>query len=240
MNAVRSALFYVWMFGLIFIMALVCLPVLLMPRTVMTAAQRLWASLVLGGLRVIAGVRVEVRGRQHRPSGAALVAAKHQSMLDGIAPLVFLHDPSFVLKKELVASPVYGAYARKAELISLDREGGAAALKRLVADVQDRLAKGRPTIIFPEGTRMTPGAPPDYKPGVAGLYREIGGPVVPMATNSGLRWPARGWIMRPGAAVYEFLPPIAPGLKRGAFMTELQARVEGASEALRSEGERLV
>jgi 1-acyl-sn-glycerol-3-phosphate acyltransferase len=205
---------------------------------VLTWAQRLWASLVLGGLRWFAGVRIEVRGLEHRPAGAALIASKHQSMLDGIAPLVFLRDPSFVLKKELLANPVYGGYGRKAELISLDREGGAAALKGLVADVRDRLAKGRPTIIFPEGTRQPPGAAPDYKPGVAGLYRELGGAVVPLATNSGLRWPAKGWVMRPGAAIYEFLPPIAPGLKRGAFMAELQARTEAASEALRAEGER--
>lgn len=240
MNAARSALFYAWLFGTIILMALLCLPVLLMRRGVLTAGQRLWAKLVLGGLRLICGVRVEVRGAEHRPTGGALIAAKHQSMLDGIAPLVFLHDPTFVLKKELLANPVYGAYGRKAELISLDREGGAAALKALVADVRDRLARGRPTIIFPEGTRQAPGAPPDYKPGVAGLYREIDGAVIPMATNSGLRWPADGWVMQPGAAIYEFLSPISPGLKRGAFMAELQARVEAASEALRLEGERHV
>lgn len=238
MNAARSVLFYVWLFAVIAVFALVCLPVLLMPRGVLTGAQRLWAACVLGGLRIICGVRVEVRGLEHRPSGAALIAAKHQSMLDGIAPLRFLHDPSFVLKKELLANPVYGAYGRKAELISLDREGGSVALKQLVADVRDRVADGRPTVIFPEGTRQEPGAPPDYKPGVAGLYRELGTPVTPVATNSGLRWPARSWVMRPGAAIYEFLPPIAPGLKRGAFMTELQTRVEAASDALRLEGQR--
>ena len=232
MNGVRSSLFWVWLFGLIIVMGVLCLPMLVLPRGVLTAGQRLWASLVLGGLRLLCGVRVEVRGLQHKPAGPALIAAKHQSMLDGIAPLLFLRDPSFVLKKELLANPLYGAYGRKAELISLDREGGAAALKGLVADVRDRLGKNRPVIIFPEGTRQSPGAPPDYKPGVAGLYRELGAPVVPMATNSGLRWPKGGWTMRPGAAIYEFLPPIAPGLKRGAFMAELQARVEAASAAL--------
>ena len=221
MNGIRSFLFWVWLFSLIAVMGVLCLPMLLMPRRVLTAGQRLWAALVLGGLRVLCGVRIEVRGGEHRPAGAALIAAKHQSMLDGIAPLLFLRDPSFVLKKELLANPLYGAYGRKAELISLDREGGAGALKGLVADVRDRLAKGRPTIIFPEGTRRRPGAPPDYKPGVAGLYRELSGPVVPMATNSGLRWPAGGWTMRPGPAIYQFLPPIAPGLKRGLFMAEL-------------------
>lgn len=238
MNGARSFLFWVWLFTLILLMGVLCLPVLGMRRGVLTAGQRLWASLVLGGLRVICGVRVEVRGLEHKPAGAALIAAKHQSMLDGIAPLVFLRDPTFVLKKELLANPLYGVYGRKAELIGLDREGGAGALKGLVADVRDRLTKGRPTIIFPEGTRRAPGAAPDYKPGVAGLYRELGGAVVPMATNSGLRWPAKGWVMRPGAAIYEFLAPIGPGLKRGALMAELQARVETASEALRAEGAR--
>ena len=237
MNAARSALFYVWLFLVIAAMALVCAPLLLLPRLALTAGQRVWATLVLGGLRVICGIRVEARGLEHRPAGAALIAAKHQSMLDGIAPFAFLPDPAFVLKKELLANPVYGAYGRKAELVSLDREGGAAALKSLIAEVRDRLGKGRPVIIFPEGTRRVPGAPPDYKPGVAGLYRELDGAVVPMATNSGLRWPAKGWVMQPGAAIYEFLPPIGPGLKRGAFMAELQRRVETASEALRTEGE---
>ena len=238
MNGVRSGLFYAWLFLLIAVFALLFAPALLLPRPVLTWGQRLWASMVLGGLRWIAGVRVEVRGQAHRPAGGVLIAAKHQSMLDGIAPLVFLRDPSFVLKKELLANPVYGAYGRKAELVSLDREGGAAALKGLVADVRHQVGKGRPTIIFPEGTRQSPGAAPDYKPGVAGLYRELGGAVVPMATNSGLRWPAKGWTMRPGTAIYEFLPPVAPGLKRGAFMTELQSRIETASDALQAEGER--
>lgn len=230
MTAARSALFAAWFSLVTAVMALACLPLLVLPRPAMTAGQKVWARLVVGGLRAICGVRVEVRGP--RPSGAALIAAKHQSMLDGIAPLVFLHDPTFVLKRELMRSPIYGAYGRKAELISLDREGGAAALKRLVADVRDRLNKGRPTLIFPEGTRSLPGSAADYKPGVAALYREIGGAVIPLATTSGLRWPARGWIMRPGVAIYAFGEPIGPGLKRAAFMAELQARIETATAAL--------
>ncbi|MDP8916252.1 MAG: 1-acyl-sn-glycerol-3-phosphate acyltransferase [Pseudomonadota bacterium] len=236
MIRLRSLLFRVWMISVIVLMAVICLPLLALPRPALSAAQKLLARLLLGGLRVICGVRIEVRGLEHRPAGAALIAAKHQSMLDGIAPLIFLHDPTFVLKRELMKPPV-AAYGRKAELISLDREGGAAALKALVADVGDRLAKGRPTIIFPEGTRRPPGAPPDYKPGVAALYREMDQPVIPMATTSGLCWP-KGWIIRPGVAIYQFLEPIGPGLKRGAFMTELQARIETATDALLTEARR--
>lgn len=233
MTKLRSLLFQAWLYAVAALMALVCLPLLVLPRKALTVAQRVFARLILGGLRVLCGVRVEVRGLEHRPAGGALIAAKHQSMLDGIAPLVFLHDPTFVLKRELMRSPV-AAYGRKAELISLDREGGAAALKALVADVRDRVGKGRPTIIFPEGTRQAPGAAPDYKPGVAALYRELDGPVTPMATTSGLCWP-KGRIVRPGVVVYQFLEPIGPGLKRGAFMTELQARIEGETNALMAE-----
>lgn len=234
MIKLRSALFRVWLYAVIAVMAVVCLPMLLLPRPVMTAAQKVLAWLLMGGLRVICGVRLEVRGLEHRPGGGALIAAKHQSMIDGIAPLLFLHDPSFVLKQELMRFPLLKAYGRKAELIGIDREGGAGALKALVADVRDRLAKGRPTIIFPEGTRQAPGAAPDYKPGVAALYRELEAPVVPMATTSGLCWP-KGGIVAPGVAVYEFLEPIGPGLKRGAFMTELQTRIETATNALLAE-----
>lgn len=151
MSQVRSAVFYIWLFAVIAVMAVVCAPCLLLPRRALTTGQRVWAALVLGGLRVICGVRVEARGLEHRPPGPGLIAAKHQSMLDGIAPFAFLRDPSFVLKKELLANPVYGAYGRKAELVSLDREGGAAALKALITEVRDRLGKGRSVIIFPEG-----------------------------------------------------------------------------------------
>jgi 1-acyl-sn-glycerol-3-phosphate acyltransferase len=53
-----------------------------------------------------------------------------------------------------------------------------------------------------------------------------------MATNSGLLWPAHGLVFRPGVVVYEFLPPIKPGLQRAAFMRALEKRLETASNAL--------
>jgi 1-acyl-sn-glycerol-3-phosphate acyltransferase len=94
----------------------------------------------------------------------------------------------------------------------------------------------RQLVIFPEGTRKAPGAPPDYKPGVAGLYRELEVPVHPVATNAGVHWPAHGFLRRPGVIVYEFLEPIPPGLKRAEFMRLLQERIETASDRLLAEG----
>ena len=196
------------------------------------AVIRLWARFMLLGLRLICGVRVEVRGLEHRPAGAALIAAKHQGMLDVIAPFTFLDDPCFVMKKELMPLPFFGWFAWKTRMIPVDRGAHARALKDMVRAARDRLADGRQIVIFPEGTRTAPGQPGDYKPGVAALYRDLAAPCWPVATNSGVHWPARGVLRRPGVVVFEFLPPIPAGLKRAEFMTRLEDRIETASTSL--------
>jgi 1-acyl-sn-glycerol-3-phosphate acyltransferase len=207
-------------------------PALLAPHKTTMVFIRAWARAQLWGLRVICNVRVEFRGLEHRPNGAALIAGKHQGMLDVIVPFVLFDDPAVVMKKELMALPFFGWFAAKAKMISVDREAHATALKQLVRDVRTRMEAGRQIVIFPEGTRTAPGAEPDYKPGVAALYRDIEAPCTPMATNSGLCWPAHGFIRRPGVVVYELLEPVPAGLKRGPFMAELQRRIEDASNAL--------
>jgi 1-acyl-sn-glycerol-3-phosphate acyltransferase len=230
----RALLFVGWMYGLLLVMGLIWLPALLAPRGATLFGVRLWCRLVLGGLRLLCGIRIEVRGLHHLAAGAALIAAKHQSMLDTVAPFRFLPDPCFVLKQELLRLPVYGWYARKADMVPVDRDAHAAALRKLVSDARAQLARGRQLIIFPEGTRQAPGAGPDYKPGVAALYRDLAAPCVPLATNSGRCWPAHGLGFRPGVVVFEFLEPIPPGLKRAVFMQQLEQRIETASTALMS------
>ncbi|MBE7218375.1 MAG: 1-acyl-sn-glycerol-3-phosphate acyltransferase [Caulobacteraceae bacterium] len=211
-------------------MAILGLPLLLAPRSWSMPVIKLWARITLGALRLLCGVRVEVRGEP--PEGPALIAAKHQSMLDTVAPLLVLRDPAYVLKRELLRLPFYGWYAAKMDMLPVDREGGSAALRAMVTGARARLADGRQLLIFPEGTRQPPGAAPDYKPGVAGLYRELGAPCVPLATNSGLHWPAHGWRRTPGVVVFEFLPAIPAGLKRASFMAVLEDTLEDASNRL--------
>jgi 1-acyl-sn-glycerol-3-phosphate acyltransferase len=87
-------------------------------------------------------------------------------------------------------------------------------------------------VIYPEGTRKAPGSPPDYKPGIAALYRELNVPVYPVATNAGVHWPAHGFIRKPGLIVFEYLEPIPPGLKRAEFMRILEERIEAKSTEL--------
>jgi len=89
----------------------------------------------------------------------------------------------------------------------------------------------------PEGTRKKPGAPPDYKSGVAGLYGQLDVACYPVALNSGLFWTgSMGFVKKKGTIVIEFLPPIPSGLPRRAFMARLQAEVEDATAKLVEEG----
>lgn len=229
---VRSVLFAIAFYLWTLMVAVVCLPTLAMPRGAAQWALKFWARGDAVLLRVICGVRVEVRGRQHRPTGPALVAAKHQCMFDVFAQFVVLPDSCFVMRKELMLIPFFGWYAWKQRMVVVDREGGSTALRQMVRDGQDRLAEERQLLIFPEGHRGEPGVAGDYQPGVAGLYRDLGLPAHLVATNSGVHWPAHGIIRRPGTIVFEYLEPLPAGMKRADFMRQMQDRIETASTAL--------
>jgi len=228
----RSLLFTLWLYLSMPLFAVGLSPALLMPVPVALKVVRAWAKFVLFGLRHIAGVRVEVRGLEYRPRGAALVASKHQGMLDIVALLAILPEPCFVLKKELMPLPFFGWFAWKTKMIAVDRAGHATALRDMTRQAKARLAEGRQIIIFPEGTRTAPGEPGQYKPGVAAIYRDLEASCALVATNSGEHWPAHGFKRIPGKVVFEFLPPAPAGLKRGAFMTLVESRIEPASQAL--------
>ncbi|HKP78049.1 MAG TPA: lysophospholipid acyltransferase family protein [Phenylobacterium sp.] len=232
MLTVRSllfvGLFYLW--SLAYVTAI--LPLLLAPPLVMVRSWRVWSAGIRLLLRVVCDIRVELRGQQYLPAGAALVAPKHHCMLDVFAQFAWLPHSCFVTKKELMWIPFLGWYAKKARMIVVDRAGHSTALRQLVRDAKERFADNRQLVIFPEGTRGPPGVPGDYKPGIAALYRELDVPVVPVATNAGVHWPAHGFLRRPGTIVFEYLEPIPPGLKRAEFMRVLQERIETRSMEL--------
>jgi 1-acyl-sn-glycerol-3-phosphate acyltransferase len=228
----RSLIFLVVFYLNTAVFLIVGSPLLFGPRSWAMAALAAHGRASIWWLRVIVGTRLEVRGRENLPEGPALIASKHQSAWDtfGIVPLT--RDPAMVMKHELLKIPLYGWFCRKFEMIFVRREVGPTALRRMVRDAKDRVAQGRDIVIFPEGTRRAVGAPPDYKPGIVLLYEALGVPCVPVALNSGLFWPRRSIMRRPGTLVVEFLPPIPPGLPRREFTPLLQERIETASARL--------
>ena len=237
MTLVRSLAFNLAFYLWTLFAATVTLPILLAPYGLAQATLNGWAKVVTWLLRVVGGVRVEVRGREHVPTGAALVAPKHQCMFDIFGSIAVLPAGCYVLRKELMRIPIFSWWAWKCHMIVIDREGGSKALRHMLRETHERLAEApRQVVIFPEGTRGKPGRAGEYQPGVAALYRDIELPCVPVALNSGVHWQKGGLALKPGTIVFEFLEPLPAGMKRAEFMRELEARLEAASNALLAEG----
>jgi 1-acyl-sn-glycerol-3-phosphate acyltransferase len=228
----RSLIYVIWLYGLVVIVGLVGLPFMLASRHWALRVTKIWAAGALWGLKIICGLKIEYRGLEHQPKGGALMAGKHLSMLDTIVPFGMVDRVCFVLKKELAGLPIFGWYILRTRMIPIAREDAAKALKAMVTDSRDRIEDGRQILIFPEGTRAELGVEGDYKPGIAALYRDLNLPCHLIATNSGQFWPAHGILRKPGTVVFEFLPPIEAGLKRGEFMSQLKDRLETVSKAL--------
>lgn len=232
MLAFRSLLFNTVFFGGGLVFALALLPFLVLPRAAMQWGLKLWSATMMWCLKVIVGLEWDVRGLENLPERPCILACKHQSAWETGVFYQVARDPSYILKKELLSIPFFGWYIARGGAIAIDRKAGASALKLMISGTQDRLARGQNVVIFPEGTRAAPGKPGTYHPGVAALYKGVDAPLVPVALNSGLFWQRRSFLKRPGRITIEFLPAIQPGLDRRAFMGELQARIETATNAL--------
>ena len=232
MNLLRAVAFqfafWVWSAAI----NLAWLPSLLMSPLATVRGQTIWARGVMVLLRLLVGIRYELRGRDNIPAGPMLIAAKHQSAWDTMIFHIIAHDPAIVMKAELLKIPVYGWYCRHSRMIPIDRDTGSQAIRAMVDSAKAAAAKARPIIIFPQGTRVAPGVEAPYLPGVAALYRQLGIPVVPVALNSGVFWPRHSIRRKPGTIVLEYLPIIEPGLNRRDFMARLETTIEPASARL--------
>lgn len=232
----RSLLFNIAFYVNIIAWMIIISPTLLGPRPFFFKAVGAWVKSSLWLMRVIAGIRVEIRNPEKIPQGPAIVAAKHQSFLETFVLVGCLGDPVIILKRELTWIPLFGWYLQKARMIPVNRGARARALEDATLRTRAEMATGRQLLIFPEGTRRAPGAPPNYKFGVAYIYDTVKFPVTPVGLNTGLFWPRREFIRRPGTAVVEFLDAIPTGLGREEVLAEISARIEESSDRLLAEG----
>jgi 1-acyl-sn-glycerol-3-phosphate acyltransferase len=233
----RSLLFNILFYPNFVFWLLVALPTLAMPRKAVLRVANWWAQSNILLMRVVCNIRVEYRGVEKIPKGPLIVAAKHQSMWETISLLHFFDQPFFVLKRELLRIPLFGQYLVKANMVAIDRSSGARALKQVMRRAAEEVKHGRQFVIFPEGTRRPPCAPPQYKAGVALIYVDCGVPCLPVALNSGLFWPRRTFLRYPGTLVMEFLDPLPPGLPRDEFMTRVETVIEDATNRLVAAGQ---
>lgn len=229
---IRSVLFAVAFYGVTTIFAIFYLPLIVLPRRIFMMFCRAWVRVMLLLIQVVLGIRYEIRGIENRPEGPAIYASKHQSAWDVIIYNLIIPDCAYVLKRELYRIPLWGWYVWRIGSVGIDRAGGASALKGMVAQAGELLAQGRSIIVFPQGTRTPVGERRPYLPGTAALYLGTDVPVVPVALNSGTFWPRRTFRKSPGVITVEFLPPIAPGMKRRAFLKQLEEEIETATARL--------
>ena len=206
------------------ILVIVMGPVLLFPARYARAVARFWGYMTFLLLGMI-GITQTVSGDRHL-SRQVLYAVKHQSAWETIILSWLLVAPAFVLKRELLRLPIIGWFFLKTGCIPVDRSSGMKALREMRAAGQDLAKKDRSMLIFPQGTRVAPGAYQPYEIGVFSLYQATGLPVVPVALNSGHVWPRNSWLKYPGRVTVEFLDPIEPGLDRKRFMAKLKQCIE--------------
>jgi 1-acyl-sn-glycerol-3-phosphate acyltransferase len=232
-QAFMSLVFIGQMYLMMALMAVFFTPFAIFSRERAVWAVHTYTTWVRWTASWMIGLHSEVRGEV--PAGELLVCAKHQSFFDIIILVSVLPRPRFIMKAELKWAPILGWYAQRIGCVPVNRGKGAAAVKQMVAGVEKMRDFPGQLMIYPQGTRVAPGARRPYKIGSGVLYEGLGQPCVPAATNVGVFWPRHGLYRRPGLAVVEFLPVIRPGLSSEVFMDRLEDVVETASDRLMTE-----
>lgn len=238
MTLLRSTLFQVLFYSLTLILMILFSPVMLLPRRWGWWVVPLWSKALLLLMRVVAGIRIEVRGRENLPEGGFIAALKHQSAWETVTLIPLFSSPTFILKRELRWIPIFGWYTAKFRQIPINRGKRSEALAAMMEAARAAIAEKRQILIFPEGTRRPAGAEPRYKYGIAHLYRDLDCPAVPIAHNAGLYWPRSSWNVYPGTVIVEILPPIPAGQAADVFHARLTAVIEAASDRLIEEARR--
>ena len=216
-----------WLVGMI--------PLFFIPRWLMIRGIILFFSSYIPFERYIAGIDFEVRGRENLPAGPCLIAMKHQSAYETFKLHYIFGDVAVILKRSLMFVPLWGWYQAKSGVIPVDRGAGGRAMVSLLTGARKIAAQKRSIVIFPQGTRVPPGAKRSYKSGVSVLYEDLNWPVVPVALNSGVFWPRRAFFLKPGRVVFDILPAIPPGLGREEMQKRMEEAIETASDRLLAE-----
>jgi 1-acyl-sn-glycerol-3-phosphate acyltransferase len=194
--------------------------------------SRVYSRGILVGLKYIVGLNYREIGIENILPGPVIYACNHQSAWETLVFNILVNDVAIVLKRSLYRFPVVGWYLRKSPMIAIDRTAGALAMKELIK--QSRLVKqtGRSLLIFPEGTRLPVHSEGEYHLGVGMLYKSLGVPVIPVATNSGLFWPLDGYVKLPGKITVSYMPRIEPGLDLSEFMKRMRTLIEAEKNRL--------
>jgi 1-acyl-sn-glycerol-3-phosphate acyltransferase len=192
------------------------------------AIPRAWGRLLTWLCGVVCGLHYTIEGRENLPDRAFISLWKHSSAWETMAQMFVVPPASWLLKREVLWIPIVGWAVRTYKPIAIDRSAGHSAVNQVVTQGRQRLAAGMGVIVYPEGTRVAPGATRKYGVSGALLACETGTPVVPIAHDSGYFWRRRGLLKRRGTIRVVIGPPIDPA---GLTPREVNERAQQWIEA---------
>ena len=205
----RSSLFALFQVVITIVFAIIALFCFPLPAPSRYRIITTWTRLMVAGAEIICGIRYHVLGAENIPQPPFIVLSKHQSAWDGLVFQIIFPQQVWVVKRELLWMPFFGWGLAMLSPIAIDRRAGARALNQLLEQGRERLARRYCIVIFPEGTRVAPGARGEYHPGGAWLAVKTETPVVPVAHNSGEMWRRNAFLKHPGTITVSIGEPIA-------------------------------
>lgn len=233
----RSFVFNILYWSISAVYAVICAVLALIPgRFALMHGLRSYCRLTVLLMRVVCGIKVEVRGTPPK-NQSVIIAAKHQSWGDGIVMMAKCGDVNFVCGDHMLKFPLIGWVLKRCGAIVVNNQGGAAAAESLKNGIERSQGEGapRPVLIYPEGHLTEVGTGMRYRSGAWRLSSQLDRPVVPVATNLGQCWPQQKWGKFSGTAVIEFMQPMQPSADRNSFLSQLECNVERQSRALEAE-----
>lgn len=230
----RGAVFNLYLIVLTLVMGIGALPLRLLGRQNLALRYaQVWARAVLVGFSWLCNVRIQIHGRSHLTSGPLLIASQHRSFFDGFIWMTLLPRPSYVIKQELIRIPLVGPMLVLSGMIPVERSAKATALRGMMRAVNTAHEAQRQVILFPEGTRVAPGARHPVQPGIVALVRQSTVPIIPVATDSGQCWPKHFWRKHSGTITVA----IGPALLHTPDRAVLAQRLEDAWRSLERSSE---
>jgi len=194
----RSTIFWIFHFVSMVLVVFLVLVFFWLPVNQRYAIGSSWAKMNMHFLRWFCGLKYEIKGKGNIPDEACLVISNHQSTWETMSFQHFLPNQLWVMKKELFRIPIFGWGLALMSPIAIDRSAGKKAVEQIIEQGEQKLAQGRWVVVFPEGTRISPGVESKYKMGAFIFASRIQHPVLPIAHNAGEYWPKHSFIKYPG------------------------------------------
>ena len=221
---IRNYLFSLFFFAGIIFITLLFIPAILLPKKIVLFGGKIMGYWTSFCLQFFLSTKIIIKGKENIIANKKFfIASSHQSMFETFFLQTIFNSPVFILKKELLAIPIFGWYLKKIGSISIKRNKVSKENLNFFDEIIKQInSSNRPLIIFPQGTRLLPEDRTPFKKGSGRIYEELRISCLPIAINSGNTWPKRGSKKINTTLTISILKPIEPGLQKEIFLKKLE------------------